>query len=241
MWGRYCNQTINPLFCTPSSGYNFAQEDVSEAKLFNQTINNVFCQNSLGTSCHGDGEPKVYTLDIMGVAEELNITAMNVRLNVTPSNTTSNSNGIDLLCFARHGAIPSATLHDYSINLSKSPLVIRSPRVGRWYITLLPVNLSKDLGGVQDGNMSVCYSMESKVLECSLGKAGSNCIWEKYILQVGLLVNVFSVPMKFYFVITVKLFLRVLTLWPVTISYFVQFRLNSLYLCTFMMIPSIKA
>ncbi|KAH7513094.1 hypothetical protein FEM48_Zijuj12G0160000 [Ziziphus jujuba var. spinosa] len=196
MWGQYCNQTINPLFCTPSSGYNFAQEDVSKAKL-SRLVNNVYCQNSLETSCHGDGEPKVYTLDIMGVAEELNIAAMDVRLNGTPSNTTSNSSGIDLLCFARHGAIPSATLHDYSINISKAPLVIRSPKVGRWYITLIPVNPSKDLGGVQDANMSVCYSMESKVVECPLGKAGLNCTGEKYILQTVLRKG--SAPFESYY------------------------------------------
>lgn len=194
MWGQYCNQTINPLSCAPSSGYNFV-ESVSEAELYNQTIKDVVCKNSFETSCHGDGEPKVYTFDVMGVSEKLNITAMNVRFNVTPSDTSGNVREINLLCFARHGAIPSAALHDYSININKAPLIIRSPKVGRWYITLLPVNITKDFGGIQDTNIRVCYSMESKVLECPVGKAGSNCAWEKYILQVGLLLIVFSSSM----------------------------------------------
>lgn len=204
MWGQYCNQTIDPLFCAPSSGFNF-MENVSEAELYNQTVNNVVCKNSFESSCHGDGEPKVYTFDVMGVSEELNIRALNVRFNGTSSNATGNVSEINLLCFARHGAIPSATLHDYSININKAPLIIRSPKVGRWFITLLPVNMTKEHGGMMESSIKVCYSIESKVLECPVGKAGSNCTWEKYILQVVLPIIMLSLSMKFLIVLSITI------------------------------------
>ncbi|GMY23698.1 transmembrane protein 8b [Fagus crenata] len=181
MWGQYCNQTVDPLSCVPSAG-NFAV-----AKSYNQTSKNVVsCKNSLETSCLGDGELKVYFLEVMGVAEELTIMAMNIRLNVTATDNFGNFSGINLMCFARHGAVPSAALNDYSSNISKAPLSIHSPKVGRWYIAIVPVNISKELGGTQDANTKVCYSMESQVLECPIGKAGSNCTWERYVLQTVL-------------------------------------------------------
>lgn len=187
MWGKYCNQTINPLFCTVNST-NFVQ-NVSEIKLYNQTIKNFICKNNFETSCHGNGEPKVYSLELSGAAEDLSISAMDVRFNVTPFNNNNIANGINLMCFARHGAIPSAVLHDFSGNIDKAPLIIPSPKVGRWYITILPFNISKEVGGVETTSIKVCYSMELKVHECPMGKAGSNCTWEKYNLQVGMLIT----------------------------------------------------
>lgn len=184
MWGQYCNQTVDPLSCVPSAG------NISVAESYNQTSKNVVsCQNSLETSCLGDGEQKVYSLEVMGVAEELTIMAMNIRLNVTATNNSGNFIGVNLMCFVRHGAIPSAALHDYSSNISKGPLSIHSPKVGHWYIAILPVNMSKELGGTQNSNTKVCYSMESQVLECPIGKAGANCTWEQFVLQVRLLMK----------------------------------------------------
>lgn len=184
MWGRYCNQTVDPLSCVPSAG------NISVAESYNQTSKNVVsCKDSLETSCLGDGEQKVYSLEVMGVAEELTIMAMNIRLNVTATNNSGNFIGVNFMCFVRHGAIPSAALHDYSSNISKGPLSIHSPKVGHWYIAILPVNMSKELGGTQNSNTKVCYSMESQVLECPIGKAGANCTWERFVLQVRLLMK----------------------------------------------------
>ncbi|KAF3956051.1 hypothetical protein CMV_018798 [Castanea mollissima] len=123
MWGQYCNQTVDPLSCVPSAG------NISVAESYNQTSKNVVsCKNSLETSCLGDGEQKVYSLEVMGVAEELTIMAMNIRLNVTATNNSGNFIGVNLMCFVRHGAIPSAALYDNSSNISKGPLSIRSPK-----------------------------------------------------------------------------------------------------------------
>lgn len=198
MWGPDCNQTINPLSCALSDSYSPA-DNSSEAGFYNQTIEYVIsCKNNFDTSCHRDGEPKFYSLDVVGVSQELKIVAIDVWLNETSSNKTKNASGINLICFARHGAIPSETVNDYSSNINKSPIVIHFPKVGRWYITILPVNLSKELGGSSDTDMKVCYSMESKLLECPVGKAGANCTREMYNLQVSLLINVFLLMRKFW-------------------------------------------
>lgn len=111
---------------------------------------------------------------------------MNVTFSMTQSNNTLNAGGANIMCFARHGAMPSEILHDYSGDISNGPLIVDSPKVGRWYITIIPVNLSKELGETRNAGIQVCYSLEWQVLECPMGKAGLNCKWERYILQVRL-------------------------------------------------------
>ncbi|KAI8545091.1 hypothetical protein RHMOL_Rhmol07G0015600 [Rhododendron molle] len=175
MWGQYCNQTVDLLSC--ADNYNLS-ENLSDTKLFNQTAENViFCRNPNGNSCHGGLEPKIYSLDVMGIAEQLTIVAANVKLNETASsNGTWNASGITLMCYARHGAIPRATLHDYSSNISEEPLVISSPKVGRWYFAV-------------HMNVKACYILDWLVFECPEGKAGFNCSWERYMLQTVLRTN----------------------------------------------------
>ncbi|XP_024044233.1 uncharacterized protein LOC18047554 isoform X2 [Citrus clementina] len=153
MWGQYCNQSVDPL------------------------------SNSFDSPCHGNGEIKVFFLDVLGIAEQLIIMAMNVTFSMTQSNNTLNAGGANIVCFARHGAMPSEILHDYSGDISNGPLIVDSPKVGRWYITIIPVNLSKELGETRNAGIQVCYSLEWQVLECPMGKAGLNCKWERYILQ----------------------------------------------------------
>lgn len=183
MSGQYCNQTVNPLSCVLSDSSNFTES----LSIDNQTTENfISCRSSFENSCHVDGEPKIYFLDVMGLPEQLSVTVMNVRFNGTSSNFTGNVSEINVMCLARHGTIPLPNLDDYSTNINKAPLVIRSPKVGRWYFTILPVNLSKEIGGIQDPTIKVCYSMEWKVLECPLGKAGLNCTQERYMLQTVL-------------------------------------------------------
>lgn len=183
---------MDPLSCVPPDSY-FPAGDLTGAMSYNQTNQNVVsCKSSFETSCLGDGEQKVYSLDFVGVAEQLTIMAMDIKVNVTAANNSGNVSGINLMCFARHGAIPSATLHDYSSNISVARLSIRSPKVGRWYIAILPVNISKELGRTRNTTTKVCYSMKTQVHECPIGKAGSNCTWERYVLQVGLLIGLFS-------------------------------------------------
>lgn len=155
--------------------------------------NAMTCKSNLEMFCSQEGVPEFYSLDITNMAEELTIMAANVTFNTTALNNTFSANDVSLMCFARHGAIPSETLHDYSGDLNKAPLVIRYPLIGRLYISILPVNVTKMLGGTQGGNLKVCYSMESQVLQCPLGKAGSNCTMDSYTLQVVLIARCFSI------------------------------------------------
>ncbi|KAG8486335.1 hypothetical protein CXB51_019821 [Gossypium anomalum] len=190
MQGQYCNQTVELLSCGLSRNNS---GNGSASGFFNQSM--LSCRNNFETSCLGDEEMKIYTLEILRVAEFLTISAENVRLR--PVNNSGNSSGIDLMCFARYGAMPSATLHDFSGNLNKSPLVINSPKVGQWYISILALNLSKETGGSQSNVSKVCYSLELQELECPLGKAGPNCLSERYMLQTVLRKD--STPFESYF------------------------------------------
>ncbi|TYJ22791.1 hypothetical protein E1A91_A08G148200v1 [Gossypium mustelinum] len=190
MQGQYCNQTVELLSCGLSRNNS---GNGSASGFFNQSM--LSCRNNFETSCLGDEEMKIYTLEILRVAEFLTISAENVRLR--PVNNSGNSSGIDLMCFVRYGAMPSATLHDFSGNLNKSPLVINSPKVGQWYISILALNLSKETGGSQSNVSKVCYSLELQELECPLGKAGPNCLSERYMLQTVLRKD--STPFESYF------------------------------------------
>ncbi|OMP00377.1 hypothetical protein COLO4_12736 [Corchorus olitorius] len=192
MQGQYCNQTVELLSCGLSGSYH-GSGNLSVTGFYNQSM--VSCRNNFETSCNRDGEMNIYSLEIRRIAELLTISAENVTLR-SPS-STGNRSEIDLMCFARYGAIPSATVHDYSGNLNKFPLVIHSPKVGRWYISILPLNLSKEIGGAQSNVSTVCYSLDVQELQCPLGKAGPNCSSERYMLQTILRRD--STPFESYY------------------------------------------
>jgi hypothetical protein len=183
MRGEFCNKTVNPLSCTASDVYKSSKATVKKPTMENA----VTCKSNFETFCVQEGVPNLYSVDITNVVEELTITAGNIRFNITPSSNGSGSNDVNLLCFARHGAIPANSLYDYSSDLYKAPLVIRSPLIGRWYISVLPVNLTKKFEETQDHDVKVCYSLESQMLQCPLGKAGPNCTMSSYALQVVLI------------------------------------------------------
>ncbi|KAM3684843.1 hypothetical protein ACJW31_11G073400 [Castanea mollissima] len=190
MWGQYCNQTVDPLSCVPSAG------NISVAESYNQTSKNVVsCKNSLETSCLGDGEQKVYSLEVMGVAEELTIMAMNIRLNVTATNNSGNFIGVNLMCFVRHGAIPSAALYDNSSNISKGPLSIRSPKAGAnctWERFVLQTVLRRGSSPFESYYLPVSEKVFSKSANFPLEPLLSNSsygkkpddIWTYFLLEI---------------------------------------------------------
>ncbi|XP_010275684.1 PREDICTED: uncharacterized protein LOC104610650 isoform X2 [Nelumbo nucifera] len=198
--GPYCNQTVDTLTCATFGVHKQPRYLLDE--MHNQTVGSVVgCQNSFGAVCHGDGELKIYSLEVAGAATQLIIKATNIRSGQTSAaNKTENASGIVLMCFARHGAVPLTTSYDYSSDLAKMPLVINSPKVGRWYFNILPINQSKVHGNMQDMNITadLCYSMEWKTIECPFGKAGPNCTWQKYMLQTVLRKNP-SAPFESYY------------------------------------------
>ncbi|KAL3536800.1 hypothetical protein ACH5RR_000166 [Cinchona calisaya] len=194
--GQFCNQTVNLLTCVDD--YNLT-ESSSDNRTSNQVAENVVvCRNADDRICHTDNAPKVFSLNVMEFAEKLIITASNIGFNQTQSsNSTSNAGGIILICYARHGAMPLSTLHDYSGNISEAPLIVPTPKLGRWYVTVQPVNLPNN-GGVRDVSTEVCYSLEWQVLQCPVDKAGPNCSWERYRLLAVLRTNP-SVPFESYY------------------------------------------
>ncbi|KAL1157439.1 hypothetical protein V6Z11_A08G155100 [Gossypium hirsutum] len=141
MQGQYCNQTVELLSCGLSRNNS---GNGSASGFFNQSM--LSCRNNFETSCLGDEEMKIYTLEILRVAEFLTISAENV---------------------------------------------------GQWYISILALNLSKETGGSQSNVSKVCYSLELQELECPLGKAGPNCLSERYMLQTVLRKD--STPFESYF------------------------------------------
>ncbi|KAI8572590.1 hypothetical protein RHMOL_Rhmol01G0211400 [Rhododendron molle] len=201
LYGQYCNQTVDPLSCVYT--YNVTENQRwKDPTLYSQTAENVVsCINSNLNFCHGIREPKIYYLDVLGISEQLTIMASNVRFIESGSSNgaAENGTGIILMCYARHGTLPLANSHDVSANISEAPLVIRSPKVGRWYIGIHLVGMSTKIGGLNDLNGNVCYSLDLQVLQCPEEKAGLNCKWEKYLLQTVLRKNP-SIPFESYYI-----------------------------------------
>ncbi|XP_076956910.1 uncharacterized protein LOC143632229 [Bidens hawaiensis] len=177
--GQFCNETIEHLSCVDQ---NSTQGIITS------------CRNVGERSCIRQNESKLYSLDLLGVTEEI-IISTNVIFNQTqiPIGANKDSN-IILMCYARHGSVSSPSAHDYSGNINNAPLVIRSPKVGRWYIMVTSLNTSKEV----TRSTNVCYSLEWKLLQCPIDKAGSNCTWERYTLQTIMRKNP-STPFESYY------------------------------------------
>ncbi|XP_042477082.1 uncharacterized protein LOC122058456 [Macadamia integrifolia] len=192
MFGPYCNLTVDPLSCARSDVYG-GPKNISVSDVYNKTVKEVIdCRNSYEDKCHGNGEPKIYSLELLGTAVQLTIMATGVKFNQTSSAIgTENYSDIILMCYARHGSIPLTTSHDYSSEISKKPLVIDLPKEGRWYFTIQPISQSSVHGRMVERNISsnVCYSMEWQTIECPVGKSGPNCTWQSYMLQTVLRKN----------------------------------------------------
>ncbi|KAL3829685.1 hypothetical protein ACJIZ3_018487 [Penstemon smallii] len=174
MWGPFCNQTVNMLTC-------------NERK--NVEKNVYSCKNANGIVCHEDDGPRMYSLDVLEVGEELIIKASNVTFNQTQRRNNT------LMSYARLGALPLKTVYDYSGDISKAPLVIPFPKAGRWYIAVQQIDISNKSEEFQNNGFRACYLLESQVLQCPGDKAGLNCMSEKYILQAFLRKNP-SVPFE---------------------------------------------
>ncbi|KAK4745281.1 hypothetical protein SAY87_011593 [Trapa incisa] len=188
-WGQYCNQTIDSLSCALSNSNNGTDS-------YSQPRSVLSCKNSFETSCLGSEEVKTYYFDVLEMAEELTVMATDFRFSSAPSNKTGNSSGINLICLVRHGSIASSAHHDYSGNISSAPLIIQSPMLGRWYLTILRSNFSKQTGEAKVFNSTLCFSIMLQVLKCPVGRAGPNCLWERYELQTFPRI---SVPFESYY------------------------------------------
>lgn len=180
MSGQFCNQTVDSLSCLRS--YDF-QKGSSDNQTFSKMAEDIVrCVSSNNETCQKAEEAKVFSLNVVGITEKLIIAASNDSFSLSQSSNSKNNNEIVLICYARHGTMPSSALYDYSGNISQTPLVIPTPKIGLWYFTIQPINLSNVGIGV---SKKVCYSLESQMLQCPPGKAGPNCTLERYMLQVS--------------------------------------------------------
>ncbi|KAF5197317.1 transmembrane protein-like protein [Thalictrum thalictroides] len=198
MWGQYCNQTVVSLSCVQSD-VSTSLKNHPDTDMYNQTAEKITtCRNSFEASCAGYREPRGYSLDVPGMVEELKMMTVNVSLNEKSfRNNTGNVSGV---LYARYGAMPSGSLYDFSIDINKTPLVIPSPKVGRWYVSLLPGKQTQGRLPMEDNdiNSDLCYSLEWQVRECPVGKAGPNCTWESHMLETVMSKNP-SLPFESYY------------------------------------------
>ncbi|KAH9604129.1 hypothetical protein KSS87_010469 [Heliosperma pusillum] len=192
LWGQFCNQSIRALSCSDShSNYSMTINSPSDSSI--RDVDDVACRSSVQDSCLGSNDTMVYSLEVMGTPDHMSISAADINLNGTVK-----VGQYGLMCYARYGAIALTAIHDYSGDLSKGPLVIPLPKMGLWYITILLVNTTKGLDGLQDNAVRVCYSLDWQVSKCPFGKAGSNCSSNLYTLQAVPRQN--SFPFESYYV-----------------------------------------
>nr|XP_029123003.1 uncharacterized protein LOC105053587 isoform X2 [Elaeis guineensis] len=170
-----------------SKGFSMVEKQVvSNTSMLTTAENLITCSNSIESSCLGQGELKFYFLDILGIASQFKISSTDFRLNQTSSmNNPPNFSGMLLMCYVRFNAMPLRTLHDHSADISRAPLIVKSPKIGRWFIAIEAVNQTQVNGVMQErySEISLCFSFQWQVYECLGGKAGVNCTWETYVLQ----------------------------------------------------------
>lgn len=210
LWGPYCNQTIEMIGCSQFSRYNNSRnlldQNIHTRKSLNTRENNrrtnflsqsnhlveqqlysnsttsvkmenlITCAISNGSLCIRQGDIKFYFLDVVNLALQFEITAADFGLVQRSS----------LICYLRYNAFPQRDLHDYSADISSVPLVVKLPNIGRWYVAIETVNITQ-MDNTASGPMldTLCFSLEWQVSGCLNGKAGTNCSWEAYVLQVG--------------------------------------------------------
>ncbi|KAG9132534.1 hypothetical protein Leryth_008451 [Lithospermum erythrorhizon] len=182
MLGQFCNQTTEPLMCTRS--YNLSGSGHNNRPRDQMAGNVISCRSSDAVTCHEDGGPKIYSLNLLEMAEKLTVTASDVQINQTDS--LNHPSNMMIMCYARQGALPSKVVHDYSGNIYAAPLVIEAPRLGFWYILVDLVNLTDEVERVQGNKIKICYSLGFDVVQCPVDKAGSRCSWERYDVQTVL-------------------------------------------------------
>ncbi|KAF0898818.1 hypothetical protein E2562_011890, partial [Oryza meyeriana var. granulata] len=146
----------------------------SNSTTYARMDNSITCAISNGSLCLRQGDMKFYFLDVVDLALQFEITAMNFGLSQRSS----------LICYLRYNAFPRRDLHDYSGDISSAPLVLKLPNVGRWYIAIETVNITQ-MNSTASAPLldTTCFSLEWQVTGCLNGKAGINCSWEAYVLQ----------------------------------------------------------
>lgn len=224
IFGPYCNQSVSMIFCAQSSinkysrnlldstnitaqarenketNNNSSSEKMTSeykhgdtnASVFITADNFITCNDSIESSCLANGDWSIYAMELVSVTSQFVISLTDLSFNQTPS--TGNSSGIMLMSYVRYNAMPLKSLHDYSSDLSVAPLIVKSPKIGRWFIAFQAVNQTESSGVMHETFFggTTCFSVLLQVPECNSGKAGLNCSWEAHTLQVTTIKLVFS-------------------------------------------------
>ncbi|KAG8091754.1 hypothetical protein GUJ93_ZPchr0012g20503 [Zizania palustris] len=145
----------------------------SNSTTYMRMENSITCAISNDSLCLRHGDIKFYFLDVVNIALQFEITAMNF-----------GSSQKSLICYLRYNVLPQRDLHDYSGDISSAPLVLNVPNIGRWYIAIETVNKAQ-MNSTASAPLldTTCVSLEWQVTGCLNGKAGTNCSWEAYVLQ----------------------------------------------------------
>ncbi|KAL6842424.1 hypothetical protein ACP4OV_027851 [Aristida adscensionis] len=207
LWGPYCNQTIEMIGCSQLSMHNnsrnlldmnmqkrknlstgeqnrrtnfisqrnhFVQKDAnSNSTALTGMENLITCGISNDSLCLRQGDMKFFFLDVVNLALQFEITSANFGV----------AQELSLICYLRFNAFPQRDLHDYSGDISRDPLVVKSPNMGRWYIAIETVNKTQNNTTSATVLERTCFSLVWELTGCMNGKAGTNCSWEAYVLQ----------------------------------------------------------
>lgn len=161
-WGQFCDKILHRLHCIPLKSRNDRPQR-------NQTIGGreVACRNHL-RSCHSpDMSPKAFFLNVKTMSEELMLSVHDIKLEYqsisSSNNNTENYGLISLIVYARNGAIPTNDSFDYSTDISRNKLMVKSPKVGTWYFYIVP-DIHVANAGKKTLVKQLCYSLRWKVL-----------------------------------------------------------------------------
>lgn len=167
-----------------SKFYGQRKDENSRSRMLIGSKSNTVTCKTTNITCIGNREAKIYLLEVTHSVPLFEIMVNEVKFSQT---TSINNTKISLMCYVRHNAIPSREIHDNSADLiTTSSLIISSPKSGQWFVAVEVVNktnVNKDTV-VSDFNGNICFSFNWQFRECPDGKAGLNCSWQKYFLQV---------------------------------------------------------
>uniref|UniRef100_A0A0E0QZR1 EGF-like domain-containing protein n=3 Tax=Oryza TaxID=4527 RepID=A0A0E0QZR1_ORYRU len=175
LWGPYCNQTIEMISCSQSSGYNNSRNlmglNIDKRKTLNtrehtRRINFLSQWNHLEEKGVGSNSTTYSRMDnsiTCAISNGslclrqgdmkfyfLDVVDLALQFEITATNFGLAQRS-SLICYLRYNAFPRRDLHDYS---ASTPLLD-----------------------------TTCFSLEWQVTGCLNGKAGTNCSWEAYVLQ----------------------------------------------------------
>ena len=75
---------------------------------------------------------------------------------------------LSLIVYARNGAIPTNTLFDYTIDLTRNQLTIQLPKIGVWYFYIVPVmNTTTTTSNHMTQLKQLCYVLKWKLIKVS--------------------------------------------------------------------------